>query len=159
MRFLESAMLYRLLLVASRPILGSDATLKRFIFDDLPMIRAGILPSLRGESRKTHSCLSEEPGSSARPLEVQREVLSAGQDLVVIRALFIADGLERPGDVIGGNEGVPSGDHAQILHQGQVEASYHPDDRLGLVDAPADKEAGRVGGRPLAPSNPLRGVW
>src|SRR5918998_2738433 len=84
------------------------------------------------------------PHHRGRQLQMQGQVLGAGQDLVVVCAPFVAEGLERPGDVLRGDEGVSAGDHAQVLDKGQVEATHHPHDRFGLEDAPPDKETGVV---------------
>src|SRR5215218_2559144 len=85
-------------------------------------------------------------------LQVQRQALGAGQNLVVVSIALVAEGLESPGDVLRGDEGIPAGDQAQVLQERQVEALHHPDDRLGLEDAPPDEEAGVVAVGP-APQN------
>src|SRR5215216_390270 len=85
-------------------------------------------------------------------LQVQRQALGAGQNLVVVSIALVAEGFESPGDVLRGDEGIPAGDQAQVLQERQVEALHHPDDRLGLEDAPPDEEAGVVAVGP-APQN------
>src|SRR5215211_566542 len=85
-------------------------------------------------------------------LQVQCQALGAGQNRVVVRIALVAEILESAGDVLRGDEGVSAGDQAQVLQERQVEALHHPDDRLGLEDAPPDEEAGVVTVRP-APQN------
>src|SRR3712207_2891040 len=71
-------------------------------------------------------------------------MLGACEHLVVVSAAFVAEGLQRLGDALGWDEGVPAGCHAEVLQERQVEAPNHADDRLGLIYAPPDKEAGVV---------------
>src|ERR671917_2606247 len=83
--------------------------------------------------------LQHLPDDGSGKLEVQGEALRVGEGLVCVP--LVAEGTERPGDVLGRHEGVAAGRHAQVLEERKIQAPHHADDGLGLVDAPPHEEA------------------
>src|SRR5215211_3632179 len=125
---------------------GSFAYVPAFRWNGFRFLRLRHLARRLGEfgnpvAGQVFEHLADDRGGA---LQVQCQALGAGQNLVVVRIALVAEGLESPSDVLRGDEGIPAGDQAQVLQERQVEALHHPDDRLGLEDAPPDEEAGVV---------------
>src|SRR5215216_3573249 len=83
--------------------------------------------------------LEHLPHDGSGKIEVQGEVLRMGEGLVGVP--LVAKGSERPGDVLGWDEGVPTCGHAQVLEEHEVQATDHADYGFGLVDVSPDEES------------------
>src|SRR5215212_6949550 len=121
------------LVLATRLLLGRyilhGASLRRdalFIF----LLRLGSLGRRFGKVGETFTAevLEHLTDDRSGKLEVQGE------------ALLVAEGTERPEDVLGRHEGVAASRHAQVLEERKIQTPHHADNRLGLVDAPPHEE-------------------
>src|SRR5215208_7963851 len=131
------------LVLATRLLLGRyilhGASLRRdalFIF----LLRLGSLGRRFGKVGETFTAevLEHLTDDRSGKLEVQGEALRVGEGLVCVP--LVAEGTERPEDVLGRHEGVAASRHAQVLEERKIQTPHHADNRLGLVDAPPHEE-------------------